>query len=235
MATTETPIPSNTNNGEKKPFRIAVVCEGIQSSDIVGVDMLGNLSRPYVDAVSSLLDFPPSVQQHAIDNMEILFLGSALGTPSFMTPGIRYLPTATYETCPRDLDMVFVGGSSPDASGVSEEAKRFVREAWTKTRVWLTTCSGSMWLANMGVLEGRKCTTNREFLGLAGKMHPAVEWLDQRWVVDEKPFDGEGEDGKKGELWTGGGAGAGEFFPVAIMMCLFPGGSMVGRMHFISY
>lgn len=39
--------------------------------------------------------------------------------------------------------------------------------------------------------------------------------LDQRWVVEEKPFHGEG----KGELWTAGGAGAGEsHFPVELVM-----------------
>ena len=37
------------------------------------------------------------------------------------------------------------------------------------------------------------------------EMYPNVEWLDQRWVVDEKPYSGPG----KGELWTAGGAGTG--------------------------
>jgi len=84
-----------------------------------------------------------------------------------------------------------------------------MKEAWTKTPVWITTCTGSLWLASAGVLEGKKCTTNRGFLGPAKEMHPGSVWLDQAWVVEEKPFDG---PGGKGELWTSGAAACGESF-----------------------
>jgi hypothetical protein len=47
-----------------------------------------------------------------------------------------------------------------------------------------------------GCLDGKKATTNRGALGLAKQMHPQVEWLDQRWVID-------------GNVWTSGAAGAG--------------------------
>lgn len=78
--------------------------------------------------------------------------------------------------------------------------------------MWMTTCVGSMWLASTGVLDGKKCTTNRGFLPTAKIINPSIEWLDQRWVVEDKPY--EGSDGK-GELWTAGAAGAGEFLPSA--------------------
>ena len=74
----------------------------------------------------------------------------------------------------------------------------------------LTTCTGAMWLASTGLVDGKKCTTNRGFLSVAKASHPNVDWQDQRWVVDEKPY--EGSEGK-GELWTSGAAGAGEFSP----------------------
>jgi transcriptional regulator GlxA family with amidase domain len=76
--------------------------------------------------------------------------------------------------------------------------------------VVLTTCTGAMWLASTGLVDGKKCTTNRGFLSVAKASHPNVDWQDQRWVVDEKPY--EGSEGK-GELWTSGAAGAGEFPP----------------------
>ena len=87
------------------------------------------------------------------------------------------------------------------------QADRFIKEAFEQTRVWMTACIGSAWLADAGVLKGRKCTTNRGFLPAVRQMHPDVDWRDQRWVVDEKPYSG---SGGKGELWTAGGAGAGE-------------------------
>lgn len=66
-----------------------------------------------------------------------------------------------------------------------------------RTKNILTTCTGAMWLASSGVLDGKKATTNRMFLGMVAKMYPNVEWQDQRWVVD-------------GKIWTSGGAFAGE-------------------------
>jgi transcriptional regulator GlxA family with amidase domain len=81
-----------------------------------------------------------------------------------------------------------------------------MKEAWNKTRVWMTTCVGSVWLGSTGLLEGKKVTTNRAFLGAAREMYPETEWVDRRWVVDGKEWHG-GEGG--GELWTSGAAGAG--------------------------
>jgi len=81
--------------------------------------------------------------------------------------------------------------------------------------VVLTTCTGAMWLASTGLVDGKKCTTNRGFLSVAKASHPNVDWQDQRWVVDEKPY--EGSEGK-GELWTSGAAGAGEFSPLLLRM-----------------
>ena len=112
--------------------------------------------------------------------------------------------------------MVLVGGPVPTHRPAA--ADRFIREAWAKTRVWFTTCTGSMWLASSGVVDGMRCTTNRGMLEIARGMHPAVEWVDQRWVVEEKAFEGEG----KGELWTAGGAGAGELVSVSFSSSFSP-------------
>jgi transcriptional regulator GlxA family with amidase domain len=187
-----------------KALRVGVLLEEVQLSDIMGIDLLGNLSQAYL---AKLQEFDPkwaaTFERHAVP-MEFFYIATTL-KPATMTSDLRFVPNVTYDDCPRDLDIVLVGG--PLYSHRPEQADRFMKEAWTKTRVWLTTCVGSMWLASSGVLGGLKCTTNREALEAAKRMHPEVEWLDQRWVVEKKPFDGEG----KGELWTAGGAGAGEF------------------------
>jgi hypothetical protein len=54
---------------------------------------------------------------------------------------------------------------------------------------------------------------NRMFLQLAGKLHPNVEWVDKRWVVDEI-------DGGKGEIWTSGGAACGKWLSSESMRIL---------------
>ncbi|KAK1751403.1 class I glutamine amidotransferase-like protein [Echria macrotheca] len=188
-----------------KKLLIAVMLDEVQLSDIIGIDILGNLSTTYLADVTTMdPSFGAAFSSHAVD-MELLFLSETL-EPTRMTPGIKYLPTTTYDDCPRDLDIVLTGG--PLLTHRPAAAAKFVREAWPRTRVWMTTCVGSMWLADVGVLEGHKATTNRAFLEGAKKMAPGVEWLDQRWVVSDKVFE-RGSDGEKGELWTSGAAGAG--------------------------
>ncbi|WYZ46141.1 hypothetical protein EsH8_IX_000366 [Colletotrichum jinshuiense] len=187
--------------GSKKSIRIGVMLEDVQLSDIMGIDLFGNLSREYYNKIK---DFDPELAQwadHPVD-IQFFFISSTL-EPAPMTPGLKFVPNITYDDCPRDLDLVLIGGPLP--SHRPPQADRFMKEAFAQTPVWLTTCTGSMWLASAGVLEGKKGTTNREFLVAARQMHPETEWLDQRWVVEKKEFNGEGD----GELWLGGGAGAG--------------------------
>lgn len=74
-----------------------------------------------------------------------------------------------------------------------------------KDAVVMTTCVGSLWLAASGALDGRKVTVNRPAIPVGRKMYSGTEWLDQRWVVDERA---EG----RCELWTSGGAFAGKSF-----------------------
>jgi transcriptional regulator GlxA family with amidase domain len=194
-----------TTAAAPKSLRIGVMMEDIQFSDIAGVDMLGNLSREYFDKVLTM-DVDGKIapfQEHPVDTT-IYYISSTL-EPAPMTAGIKICPNITYDDCPRDLDIVFIGGPLP--SHRPPQANKFMKEAFEQTKTWITTCTGAIWLASSGVLDGRKCTTNRQFLDGAKLLHPEVDWQDKRWVIEEKPWSGEGG---KGELWTGGGAWVGE-------------------------
>ncbi|KAL9626671.1 MAG: hypothetical protein Q9164_007824 [Protoblastenia rupestris] len=125
--------------------------------------------------------------------MEWHYLSTTL-EPTVLTPSLRVVPTVTYDDAPRDLDILVIGGPKPDFR--PEAADRFLKEAFGRIGCVMTTCVGSLWLASAGVLKGRRCTTNREALGMARQWYPETEWVDERWVVD-------------GDLWTSGGAGAG--------------------------
>jgi transcriptional regulator GlxA family with amidase domain len=116
--------------------------------------------------------------------------------PTNMTPSVKVVPTITYDDAPRNLDILLIGGPMPSHRPAA--ADKFMKEAVKETKNILTTCTGAMWLASSGVLDGKKATTNRLFLGMAKQMYPNVEWMDQRWVVD-------------GSIWTSGGAFAGKF------------------------
>jgi transcriptional regulator GlxA family with amidase domain len=132
--------------------------------------------------------------------MEFLYISSSLDL-AWTTPEMYVKPTHTYENAPRDLDILLLGGPNP--ATVKEESLAFLREASTRTKTILTTCTGAMWLAKSGVLDGKKATTNRVMLDIAKAMFPNVEWLDQRWVVEKGNFEG-------AQIWTAGGAGCGK-------------------------
>lgn len=187
-----------------KSLRIGVMMECIQLADIMGIDIFGNLSKAHYDQGVS---FDSTFLEFADDPVDMTFyyIGTTL-EPCEASPSIKYLPNATYDDCPRDLDILIIGGPLPTHR--PSQADRFMKEAWPKTRVWLTTCIGSMWLASTGLLDGKKATTNRALLSVAKNMHPDVEWLDQKWVTTDKSYDG---PNGKGELWTSGGAAVGKY------------------------
>lgn len=200
-----------------KSLRIGVMAEAVQLADIMGMDILGSLGKPDGD-FSAIFQDPTmakvvsAMTPHLGEfrDIEWFFISSSL-EPTNTTCGFKWLPNTTYDDCPRDLDIVLTGGPLPTHRPAA--ADRFIREAWPRTRVWLTTCVGAMWIAASGVLDGKQATTNRVFLEMAKRDHPNVEWLDQRWVVQEKEYQGEG----KGEVWTGAGAATGESGPSANM------------------
>lgn len=170
--------------------------EECQFSDLTCADLLGNLSTKYVTECIPLTNRPDLVSKST--DMEFLYLATTL-EPTHMTPNIHFVPTHTYDNAPRDLDMLIIGGPLPTHR--PESADRFMKEAFNSIGVVMTTCIGSLWLASSGVLKGRRATTNREALGVAGQMYPDTEWIDERWVVD-----------LNGKLWTSGGAGAGKYY-----------------------
>jgi putative intracellular protease/amidase len=188
-----------------KPLRIGVMMEEVQISDVIGADILAALRSENVqlgydlapEIVGPILPYAPP--------MTFYFLSSTL-EPAKVTMGLRYVPNMTYDDCPRDLDIVLIGG--PWLSHRPAAADKFMKEAWEKTPVWLTTCTGSLWLASTGLLNGLKATTNRGIVQGAGQMHPDVKWVEQKWVVESKPYTG--NSSTKGELWTAGAAGCGK-------------------------
>jgi hypothetical protein len=93
-------------------YRIAVLYEAVQLSDVVGIDLFGNASRACMGAIAkdttNGFTVPPPIASQAID-MEFLYVSSTL-KPAYATPDFKITPTHTYENCPRDIDVILVGG-----------------------------------------------------------------------------------------------------------------------------
>lgn len=176
-----------------KNLQIGVMLEAVQLSDIMGIDILGSLSKSYVQASLAFGAIPPSFVDRAHE-MTFHYIASTLDATT-VTPSLTFVPTTTYQDCPRDLDILLVGGPLPTHRPTA--ADRLLKEvADSGVTTIMSVCTGGMWLADAGVLAGKKATANRGVLEICRQMHPEVEWQDARWVVD-------------GKFWTAGGAGCG--------------------------
>ncbi|RYN36306.1 hypothetical protein AA0117_g1056 [Alternaria alternata] len=160
----------------KTPIRVGVLYEETQMTDLAGLDLLGNLTPQTINLIAAMNPQFASMVPHAIP-MDFLYISSSMDS-AHVTPDMYVRPTHTYATAPRDLDILLLGGPNP--ATVKEESLSFLKEASKQTKVILTTCTGAMWLARSGVLQGKKATTNRVMLDVASKMFPGTEWVDRR-------------------------------------------------------
>lgn len=164
------------------------------------IDYINSHSYNYFESLSSsnmlpadLLKKAPVINWHWI---------STTGDLQPVTPSagpIQY-PTTTLESCPQ-LDYLLVPG--PDPSGkLSNEFTTWLKAQFPGLKLLLTVCTGSLFLAPTGLLDGVQATGNKftlKFLAEKGHFEPfsKVKWVkDKRFVKD-------------GKIWTAAGVTAG--------------------------
>jgi cyclohexyl-isocyanide hydratase len=105
--------------------------------------------------------------------------------------GIGIRPSATFETCPRDLDILFVpGGFGQQAIMNDREVLEFLADRASRAKYVTSVCSGSLLLGAAGLLKGYKATSHwaaRDGLSAFG-----AEPVDARVVVDRNRITGGG-------------------------------------------
>jgi cyclohexyl-isocyanide hydratase len=112
--------------------------------------------------------------------------------PIVTDTGVTLMPTATFDQCPRDVDVVFVpGGTNGTLAAMRDDnVVRFVADRGAGAR-WVTSvCTGSLLLGAAGLLHGYRATSHwaaRDLLAEAGAI-PA----DSRVVVDRNRVTGAG-------------------------------------------
>ncbi|KAJ3535317.1 hypothetical protein NM208_g7185 [Fusarium decemcellulare] len=112
--------------------------------------------------------------------------------------GQSVVPTHTYDTAPEDIEVLLV----PGGMGTRDEpsivrVREFVKERYPKLRYLLTVCTGSSIVAQAGILDGKRATSNKRLFSWVKSQGPNVNWvLEARWVVD-------------GNIWTASGISAG--------------------------
>lgn len=99
--------------------------------------------------------------------------------------GVTVQPTATFETCPRDLDVFFVPGGlrGTIACMADREMLDFAADRGRRARYVTSVCTGSLVLAAAGLLKGFRATSHwyvRDLLPLMGAT------LDPARVVEDR-------------------------------------------------
>ncbi len=106
--------------------------------------------------------------------------------------GLVLTPTATFETCPKDLDVLLIGGGTAGTLAAMRDPAMlaFLRDRGARAK-WVTSvCTGSLVLGRAGLLKGYRATSHwigRPLL----KEFGAVE-VDERVVFDRNRATGAG-------------------------------------------
>jgi len=96
------------------------------------------------------------------------------------------MPTHTFATAP-PLDVLIVpGGTGTRAANVTVGPAAFVRQRYPELKYLMSVCTGAAILAQSGVLDGRRATTNKAaFAWVKTQGGAEIEWVPKaRWVVD---------------------------------------------------
>ncbi|KAI1351316.1 ThiJ/PfpI family protein [Xylaria sp. FL0043] len=147
-----------------------------------------------LDALNSLSRTTP---------LELSLLAATLDPVSTKVEGPGHIgqsvvPTHTFDQCPEDLEVLLVpGGPGTRNPATTAPIVEFLKMVFPRLRFLLTVCTGSAILAQSGLLDGRRATSNKRSWEWATSQGPAVQWVrEARWVVD-------------GNIWTSSGISAG--------------------------
>jgi cyclohexyl-isocyanide hydratase len=105
--------------------------------------------------------------------------------------GVGIQPTSTFETCPRELDILFVPGWFVQQQLMKDtEVLAFLADRAASSKYITSVCSGSLLLGAAGLLQGYKATSHwsvRDALSAFG-----AEPVEARVVIDRNRVTGGG-------------------------------------------
>ncbi|CAE6528757.1 unnamed protein product [Rhizoctonia solani] len=103
------------------------------------------------------------------------------------------------EVASKQFDIILIPGGIVKPEEMPQSVVEFVRAQVPGAQYVLTVCTGSWLLASLGLLDGKRATSNKFFFNEIKKTtSPTVEWMARsRWVVD-------------GKIWTASGVSAGQ-------------------------
>ncbi|KAF2969045.1 hypothetical protein GQX73_g4581 [Xylaria multiplex] len=163
---------------KQPPTKFGVVLfPGFQALDVFGpLDALNNLSR--------MIPLEFTVLAATLDPVNTK-------VPSPGRIGQSVVPTHTFDNYPKDLEVLLVpGGFGARDPAITAPIVEFLKRIFPQLRHLLTVCTGSAIVAQSGLLDGKRATSNKRSWEWATSQGSAVEWVrEARWVAD-------------GNIWT---------------------------------
>jgi len=106
--------------------------------------------------------------------------------------GMHIVPSHSFESCPRDLDILFAPGGSSGTLAAMQDASTiaFLGDRGARAKLVTSVCTGSLLLGAAGLLRGYRATSHwvaRDLLREFG-----AEPVDQRVVADRNRITGAG-------------------------------------------
>lgn len=120
-----------------RKLKVAIfVCPGFAPVDMIGFH--------------TLFGVLPTVELHLVWKNKELIIGA---------PTLPIHATTTFDECPRDLDVLFVGAVPPPLFE-DQESLDFLADRGSRARWVAGVCGGSLLLGAAGLLRGYRATTN---------------------------------------------------------------------------
>ncbi|KAJ3504126.1 hypothetical protein NMY22_g18025 [Coprinellus aureogranulatus] len=183
-----------SNSGSYSPL----ACNGstqqvLSTSSTATVAPFINFTAPVIPAAQALVDKAPEINWHWV---------SATGDlqPVFASAGPPLTPNANFTSAPQ-LDYLLIPGPDPFLE-LSPQADKWIKDQYDGLKGLLSVCTGGLYLAQTGLLDGRQAATNKVALKAISQTPEyekfnKVNWVpDARFVVD-------------GKIWTTAGVTSG--------------------------
>ena len=123
--------------------------------------------------------------------------------PIVCDTGISVNPSHTFASCPRNVDVLFVGGATNNSGLLDDrETMDFLADMGKTARYVTSVCTGSLLLGAAGLLDGYKSSCHWAYMDVLRAL--GVDATDDRIVRD-------------GNRLSGGGATAGVDFGIALL------------------
>ena len=120
-----------------------------------------------------------------IDEGSVEMISVGIGAPIRAFNGLRFLPDVTLGDCP-ELDILIVPGGKGRLRQMYEKATLdFLRDRYPHLKYLASVCTGSLILAEAGLLEGKKATTHHSAYDELDE-YPEIELVRDRVVRDGK-------------------------------------------------